>query len=530
MTQVADRAAAGYRAFISYSHRDGVFAARLHRRLEAYRLPKALGVGRRLTPIFKDREELPAAADLGSQVREALSQSACLVVVCSPDAAASPWVAREIETFRQMHPDRPVLAALLRGEPSEAFPPALSAGGLEPLAADFRKQGDGERLAVLKLAAGLAGVGVDQLIRRDAQRRQRTVTAITAAAVAGMLIMGAMTTVALAARKEAERQRASAEQLVEFMLTDLRDGLKGAGSLPVQTKVNQRALDYYREQDFQALPAASRQRWARILLALAEDDIGRGDLDTATSRVDEAYRVTRTDLEASSEDADAIWTHAQSVFWRGMLAHLRRQATAAQTDWLEYARLAHRLRDLEPGTLRTLKELAYSENGLCSLAVAQKQDKPAALRLCASAVALAEQVSKRAPKDPAAQFDLATNHGWLADARMLPGGGQDTAGARVERSQQVAMLDRLLKSEPDNAKYLDSWATGQVALGRISFHDKDYVESRRSYERVLAVFGPLLVRDPTNASWRNQIAEARRAIAVVDAYEHKEIGNDSRTQ
>ena len=259
VTSVAETSATGYRAFISYSHRDSAFAARLHRRLEGYRLPTTLHAGRRLTPIFKDREELPAAADLGAQVRAALSLSACLIVVCSPDAAASPWVAKEIETFRALHPDRPVLAALLRGEPAEAFPSALSAGGLEPLAADFRKQGDGERLALLKLAAGLAGVGVDQLVRRDALRRQRTVMAITALAAVGMLIMGAMTTFALAARAEAERQRASAEDLVDFMLTEMREGLKGAGSLPVQTKVNRRALTYYRGQDWRTLPGSSRR-------------------------------------------------------------------------------------------------------------------------------------------------------------------------------------------------------------------------------------------------------------------------------
>src|SRR5579871_5834013 len=81
-----------YRAFISYSHRDSQWANWLHRSLEAYRPPKALigtyttvgVVPKRLAPIFRDREELASATDLGSVLKEALAQSACQIVICSP--------------------------------------------------------------------------------------------------------------------------------------------------------------------------------------------------------------------------------------------------------------------------------------------------------------------------------------------------------------------------------------------------------------------------------------------------------------
>ena len=57
-----------YRAFISYSHRDKAVATRLHRTVESYRIPaKLVGtvtpvgtVPKRLAPVFRDRDELPA--------------------------------------------------------------------------------------------------------------------------------------------------------------------------------------------------------------------------------------------------------------------------------------------------------------------------------------------------------------------------------------------------------------------------------------------------------------------------------------
>lgn len=70
-----------YGAFISYSHADQGVARWLHRALETYALPRGL-VGRetpfgpaprRLPPVFRDRDELPASGDLGQELRLALA-------------------------------------------------------------------------------------------------------------------------------------------------------------------------------------------------------------------------------------------------------------------------------------------------------------------------------------------------------------------------------------------------------------------------------------------------------------------------
>ena len=89
-----------YSAFISYNHRDRDWAVWLHRALERYGVPKRLWgrpapwgeIGNRLPPVFRDRDELATSSDLASSVKEALAESAFLVVVCSPNSARSKWV------------------------------------------------------------------------------------------------------------------------------------------------------------------------------------------------------------------------------------------------------------------------------------------------------------------------------------------------------------------------------------------------------------------------------------------------------
>ena len=114
-----------YFAFLSYSHDDSACADWLHDALERFRVPSSLAgrltargvIPSRLTPIFRDRHELPAGGELGEDISEAIAASRCLIVLCSPAAVRSKWTNAEIDTFKRAHPDGCVIAAVIAGEP-----------------------------------------------------------------------------------------------------------------------------------------------------------------------------------------------------------------------------------------------------------------------------------------------------------------------------------------------------------------------------------------------------------------------------
>ena len=244
---------AGYKAFISYSHQDDKWANWLHRALESYRLPKHLvgevtdhgEIPKQLSPVFRDRAELPTATDLGAVINEALEQSACQLVICSPAAARSKWVNEEILAYKRLGRSDRIFCLIIDGEPNaaerpeleleECFPKALryklgddgelSDVPAEPIAADAREGKDGKADAKLKIIAGMLGVGFDALKQREQQRRQRRLAIIASAATVGMIIATTLATVAIFARAEAERQRVRAEieaetakQTTDFMV------------------------------------------------------------------------------------------------------------------------------------------------------------------------------------------------------------------------------------------------------------------------------------------------------------------------
>lgn len=447
--------AAGYRAFISYSHRDDAVAKTLHRRLETYRLPKKLigapgergPIPARLTPIFRDLDELSAADDLSVEIKAALARSEVLIILCSPAAKASKWVNLEIETFRALHgTSRPVLAALIEGEPADAFPAALTAAGHEPVAADFRKGRDGKRLALLKLVAGIAGAPLDALVQRDAQRQNRRVMAITGGALAAALTMALLLVVALRSQAEAQRQRAEAEGLVEYMLTDLRERLKGVGRLDVMTAVNERAMQYYGGDTIRG-----QLLKAQTLHALGEDDEKRRKIAIASRHFREAYGITRSAIIINPNNTDILLAHGQSQFWLGYLAKRENKQQLALKYWSQYKNTAYNLNKIEGNSKRSLMELAYSNGNLCDIYYKKSLDLNKSLGYCRISLKYSTLIQNKYPEDAEANKAVANRHGWIANVLTRLNEHQL---ALEHRRRERSIIDQMLSGDSANADLL----------------------------------------------------------------------------
>lgn len=178
-----------WNAFLSYSSRDAPAVARIQRFVESYRLPK----GRRLR-VYRDETDI-AGGELPEQLRNALGASGCLLVCCSEAAAQSDWVAREIEAFCELAPNRPILPILLTGKPPEILPPSLR--GHELRWADLRSgwrlglPHAKTRIELVRVVAAAADIDFRRLLPLDRRRRRRR------AGLAGMALGASLSAVML---------------------------------------------------------------------------------------------------------------------------------------------------------------------------------------------------------------------------------------------------------------------------------------------------------------------------------------------
>jgi hypothetical protein len=230
-----------YWAFISYSHRDRSHADWLHHALETFRIPSRIAedlppevpARNRLSPVFMDRVELSPTHDMNDALRSALADSRWLIVICSPAAVASAKVAEEVAFFRERFGIERILALVVAGRPNavargqsaeeECLPVGLRSaehGGTapsEPLAADARGDRGAKRDALLRLAASMLEVRLDELVQREAQRRYRRLAALTGVSLAGMAVTSTLAVYAVRQQHRAETESLVAQATTQFL-------------------------------------------------------------------------------------------------------------------------------------------------------------------------------------------------------------------------------------------------------------------------------------------------------------------------
>lgn len=526
-----------YYAFLSYSHKDQAIADWLHRELEAFKVPRALQgkltamgvVPKRLTPIFRDRQELAAADDLGHEIRNALGSSQYLIVLCSPAAAHSRWTNAEIETFKRVRPDGCVLAVIVDGEPFasdvpghddlECYPPALqhrydrrgrpTAKRAEPLAADLREGSDGRRLGFLKLVAGMLGVGLDELVQRENIRRHRRLAWVAAASLGGMAVTSTLAVTAFQARDSARDQRREAEGLVGFMLGDLKDKLEPIGRLDALDAVGSRALAYFEKQDKSELSDEALAQRARALTLIGEIANTRGDLEGALKRYREAFASTAEAVRRYPDDPQRLFDHAQNVYYVGQISYQRGALKDAEAAWREYKRLANRMVALAPDNNDYRLEQVYSNNSLGAVLWDLRRYREAVATFEAS-LATAEALAAAEPRKRDYQLRVSNVLAWLADNREYSGMLEQ---ALADRERQLRLLTDLQRSNPGDMELQRDMMTAHRSIGRLLASQGDIAGGLKESLLGVGISEALFRVEPENTEWLQANATGRFELA-----------------
>jgi tetratricopeptide (TPR) repeat protein len=530
-----------YFAFISYSHQDRRWADWLHKSLENYRPPrKLLGteaayglVPVRLRPVFRDREELASASDLGAAVKEALRQSASLIVICSPQAAKSKWVNEETLAFKRLGREDRIFCLIVDGEPNatdmpgrrddECFPPALrfrlSADGslsdtrIEPIAADARQDKDGKSNAKLKLIAGVLGVGFDALKRREDRRRTQRMAVVTSLALGATLVTTGLAIDAVIARKTAEKRQQEAETLVGFMLGDLNDKLRQVQRLDILEAVDNQAMAY-----FLTRPAGEMTDHTLILRVKALQKIGNVREDqghlaagiesyrAASALAAELMRRAPGDPERESAYAETLVHEGHAYWFQGDLDHALDNFTRAAT-------LLDRATSARP-----------SDSGLTVLSVARtnagrvfeaRGDFAAARTQYEKVLATTEGLAARESNGVRHRSDLADAYDSLGKLALEQ--GQLKEAIATYRSVRRIKV-QLAAEHPNDRNLQDSLLTSDGILGRTLALCGANVAAEHYVREAVDKAAALMVLDATNPGWRYDFALYSRDLGRVERF------------
>ncbi|WP_371396524.1 TIR domain-containing protein [Fretibacter rubidus] len=489
-----------YAGFVSYAHHDEALAAKLHKALETYRVPKGIADRKALSPIFRDASELSAHHSLSAKINEALETSRYLIVLCSPAAKASYWVNEEIRTFRALHGKERILCALIEGTPDTSFPPALTENGGEPLAASLDGGRDSFRLGVTQIAASILGVGLDELIQRDAQRRRARQRVISGASLAFAAVMGAMTWTAVDARNEAETSRSEAEKMVEFMLTDLKADLEVVSRLDILDDVGKNVTTYYDAIPLSDMDDDRLARQARARHLLGQVALDTGNIELAETEIGAAYTATQEVMRRNPLNPNALYAHAHSEFWQGaiLMDKMNGEQRIAALPYLQnYAAIGDKLYELDPTNLKFVDERASGASSLGTLYRSLK-DYTAAQDYFTKAEVYFREALIAFPNETTFEGRIANVLSGLGSIAIAQ---NNLEAALAYRQEQITIYDTQLLRHPHNitARYEKVQTQSRlITEGLLNYNRETYLSTIKS---TLDEYDKLITYDPSNMIW-----------------------------
>ena len=529
-----------YRAFLCYSHRDSAWADWLHDALESYSIPPRLvglatdvgTVPPHLRPVFRDRDELPSASDLSAKVRDALAQSACMIVICSPHAAQSRWVDEEVKAFQRLGRAERIHYLIVEGEPGasawpgrehdECLPPSLrrrrdetgneTADAPEPIAADARPQGDGRTNARLKLIAGMLGVGLDDLLHRERRRRRLRWTIAGAAGLVLLCLTTSLAINAVIARHAAERRQKQAEDLVGFMLGDLDDKLRQVNRLDILESVADKVVTY-----FATLPSADMTddtlaQQAKALLKVGAVRRDQGRVAAASDAFKLADASSRRLLEHAPNDAEYQAINAESKTWLGFIDWSQGRLDDALARFVAARDLLEKARLQRPGDVKLLDQLAIARSNAGHIYEAREWVADARREYLA-AVEGYETLSRLEPDKLDWKAELGYAHGNLGQLALKEGRLAEAISERIADQRVKANLARV---DPTNNNRREDLAAADAVLGDILLSAGAIDDAFRFMRMGLDGAEALLAIDPSSTDWLEKAGEFSAKLAQIE--------------
>ena len=311
------------------------------------------------------------------------------------------------------------------------------------------------------------------------------------------------------ARDLAASRQGQAEELIGFMLGDLRGQLTQIGRLDVLDQVGARALAYFAAVPESELSDAELFRRTQALRQLGEVRVDQGKLAEAMDAFRQSLALAEGLARRDSLNGEWQVGLGASRFWVGFIHWRQGTLDSALAHFEPYLDIGERLVARWPDSLAYRQELGYAHSNLGSVREAQG-DLPGALEAFRATLATHEHLARADSTNLENVLDLANTHNTVGVIQRKLG---ELAGAVASHRTELALKQSLAARDTANHRWRQAVASGHAFLGVALLARGDVDSAVASFEAAHAIRAALAGRDRTNAERQRSLANVERLLA-----------------
>jgi tetratricopeptide (TPR) repeat protein len=317
-------------------------------------------------------------------------------------------------------------------------------------------------------------------------------------------------TMAQDAANRRNRARDQAEELVGFILDDLRDELDQIRRTDLLVAAAEKAVAYFDNLPPELVTPESRGKHASVLVTLSEAHYQQGDHASAIAVIQRAIKLRKELAEADKADGKRIISLGRTLGELGLYQNQEGQHDAARETFTEILRLYQNCAPAIDNDGWWHHGLAKAHLGLGEVERLKKNYPNARAAYAAAITNITFSLGKQ-PEEISFLTTLMTAHNNTGVACMHE---ENLAEAEQSLRRSLEPTRTIARLEPKNRRWEKELATTLLNLGALLHKRKDYAQAEPFLREALAVRQGLASWDPKNTRWLRQLAHAWHRMAV----------------
>lgn len=315
--------------------------------------------------------------------------------------------------------------------------------------------------------------------------------------------------------KQITATKNNAENLISFILFDLKDKLTPLGRIDLLDLVGTKTKDYFANIGTEELTGTSLLHWVEALHIVGEVSFTKGDYQESYSSFEKSHEVLLTALQRDAENTVLLEKQMLNNYWLGYINVIKKNYGLADHYLQEYLKSAKILSDREPTLNKWQLELSYALNNLGTLAIKTKQ-LVLAHQYFSDSIAIKERLLIDDPQNQILIADLADSVSWLGKIKQMEG---DLRGKLTINQQSLELSRELVEINPNKPQWLHRLS---IALHRVALVHYDFAELPNSKELIsesIQLMESLVENDADNFTYKKELINNYLLMAKINRHQ-----------